>query len=154
MNSLSELLDYLDSNIPNHEIAETLKKLFFIPAFKDLYAGDKMLAIEYMKIVKNLTSGELMVLFTTYKCINDSQELGLFGANAWLKHIADKCELKYPELVEVHEQKLMDLNLLSKRAYPDRSGVSTRNFFRLTDLGYNLCLFIEKYDEISGKGEV
>ncbi len=113
-----------------------------------------MLAIEYMKIVKNLTSGELMVLFTTYKCINDySQDIGPFAANSWLKYIADKCELKYPDLVEVHEQKLMDLNLLTKRSYADRSGVSTGKYFRLTDFGYNLCLFIEKYDEIVGKEE-
>jgi hypothetical protein len=149
MNSLAELLDYLDTDIPNDEIAETLKKLFFIPAFNDYYDDDKLLSIEYMKIIKNLNAGELMVLFTAYKNIGAIGSNSFWTASNWLKYIAERSLLKYPELVEVHEKRLMELHLLSDRLHSDRSGVSINDYFRLTNLGYNLCQYIERYDEVS-----
>ncbi len=153
LNSLSELLDYLDADIPNDEIARTLKKLFFIPAFKDYYKEDKLLAIEYMKIVRKLSPGELMVLFTVYNNIDLKRSKGHWGAMDWLQVIAEKSTLKYPELVELHEKKLIELCLITKRMLSDGSGVSLGEFFRLTNLGYNLCKYIELYDRYVGQNE-
>ncbi len=149
INSLSELLDYLDSDIPNDEIADTLKKLFFIPSFRDLLnEDDKLLSIEYMKLVKQLNSGELTVLFTTYKYnnLNIHNTRSSWDAEKWLNEIAVKSNLKYSELVEVHEKKLMELCLITKRKYEDESGIILNNKFRLTNLGYNLCKYIELYN--------
>lgn len=147
LNSLSELLDYLDKDIPNDEIAGTLKKLFFIPAFKDYYKEDKLLAIEYMKIVRKMVPGELMVLFTAYNNIDLKNSKSYWDASDWLQVIADKSTLKYAELVELHEKNLIDLCLVTKRMNSDGSGVSLGEYFRLTSLGYNLCKYIEMYDD-------
>ena len=146
LNSLSELLDYLDTDIPNDEIADTLKKLFFIPAFNDCYKEDKLLSIEYMKIVRKLNQGELVVLFTTYRNIDVKDSKSQWSAAEWLNVVAEKSTLKYTELVELHEKKLIDLYLITKRALGDGSGVSIGDYFRLTRLGYNLCKYIELYD--------
>lgn len=154
LNSLSELLDYLDKDIPNDEIAGTLKKLFFIPAFKDYYKEDKLLAIEYMKIVRKMAPGELMVLFTAYNNIDLKDSRSHWGAIDWLQVIAEKSTLKYAELVELHEKNLIDLCLVTKRMLSDGSGVSVGDYFRLTSLGYNLCKFIELYDEYIKKNDV
>ncbi|MBE5977900.1 MAG: hypothetical protein E7249_02035 [Paenibacillaceae bacterium] len=145
LNSLSELMDYLDTDLPNDEIALTLKKLFFIPAFKDYYKEDKLLAIEYMKIIRKLTPGEMVVLFTAYNNVGISTD----SASKWLEIIAEKSTLKYTELVELHEKKLIDLNLITKRKYEDNSGLWVGKYSRLTSLGYNLCHFIKLYDEFN-----
>lgn len=151
LNSLSELLDYLDSDIPNDEIAQTLKKLFLIPAFKDLYGNKKLLAYEYMKIVKMLTSGELSVLFAAYKIAGGKTIVKEVNHGRpgiiWRETIAKESSLDFVELVEVHEKKLILMLLILDEA----------NFFnkytgkpectnRLTDLGYALCDYIDKYD--------
>lgn len=145
MNSLSELLDYLDTNIPNYEVAETLKKLFFISAYKDYYEDNKLLTIEYMKIIKKLSSGELAVLFATYNLIKGGIPDSC-NASKWLAIVAEKSNLVYKELVEVYERRLMDLGLITARLYNDGSGIDKGKYCRLTDLGYNLCKYIENYD--------
>lgn len=142
MNSLTELIDYLDSDISNDEIAQALKKLFFIPAFSNINAEDEMLTIEYMKIIRRLNAGELSVLFCTYK----NKDIKISGASEWLKVIAEKSTLKYSELVEIHEAKLIEFHLITDRTFSDRSGIHNINF-RLTNLGYNICKYIELYDE-------
>lgn len=146
LTSLTELVDYLDTDIPNEEIAKTLKKLFFIPAFKE-NKKDRLLAYEYMKIVRKLAVGELTVLFTTYDCIYLKQKRTNWSAAEWLEIIAEKSNLRFIELVALNETKLIELHLITKRLLQDGSGITIGDNFRLTDLGYNLCKYIELYEE-------
>jgi hypothetical protein len=56
--------------------------------------------------------------------------------------------LKYPELVELCEKELINKCLLTKRQLSDGSAISIVPYFRLTQLGYEICSFIENYEEI------
>ena len=55
--------------------------------------------------------------------------------------------MTFSELVEIHEQGLMDKKLLSPRQHGDRSGVFVKPHYRLTDLGYAFCHFIDAYEK-------
>ena len=63
-----------------------------------------------------------------------------------LGNIAKKSGLKSQELVEIHERKLIEKNLLIDRRLSDRSGVDLGSFYRLTPLALEICQFIARFD--------
>jgi hypothetical protein len=67
------------------------------------------------------------------------------GEGYWIDQIAKESGLKYSNLVVTYESELIKKHLLSDRGYSDRSGVSLDPYFRLTELAFNLCHFIESY---------
>ena len=148
---LQEMLDFLDKDSPDENRFTFLKKIFLAAATELNYDRTSVLPQQYMKICKTLSSGEVLVLKSVFAIAkaggwdpNDT------NANNWLHQIAEKSTLKYPELIEVHERNLIDKNLITPRFNSDSSGVHLSNNFRLSNLGYNICLFIESYDEKTG----
>ena len=76
-----------------------------------------------------------------------SSDLDRLMATVWVNVIREKSGLTFSSLVEIHEQGLIDKRLLSPRIHHDRSGVAVKPYFRLTDLGFQLCSYIENYEE-------
>lgn len=148
---LQEMLSFLDSDIPDEKRFSLLKKIFLVTASEEITNREDVLPQQLMRICKNLTSGEVLVLLGAYSYnLNEdnSERIRTYAAD-WLRNIAEATELKYVELVELHERGLMDKNLLTKRMYGDKSGVKLGENYRLTSLGVEICKFVEKFDEMN-----
>ena len=144
---LQEMLSFLDSDIPDEKRFSLLKKIFLVTASEEITSRDDVLPQQLMRICKNLTSGEVLVLLGAY---NISNKEGIESGDTtvkWLKRIAEVTELKYAELVEFHERGLMEKNLLTSRTHG--GGVKLGKNYRLTGLGREICKFVEKFDEIN-----
>lgn len=113
---LQELLDFLDQESPDQFRSDALKKILLISATEEHSSRDSVLPQQYMRIVRKLGSGELLVLLTTYTSIaRGGWQQEDRGAHHWLREIADASGLRFAELVANHEQKLMETNLLGGR---------------------------------------
>lgn len=148
--SLAEVLDYLDKDISNHNIFNVIKNIFLKSAIEN--QKNDLLPLQYIKIAKNLTEGELIVLSSIHRIsktpslYSNSQDR-LDSTRYYLQFVANESGLKYEALVEIHEIGLMDKKLISGRQYGDRSGVLTKPDFRLTSLGKSFCEYIENYTQ-------
>ncbi len=146
--SLAEVLDYLDKDISNQNIFNVIKNIFLKSAIEN--NKNDLLPLQYIKIAKSLTEGELIVLSSihriskTHSLYSDSEDR-LDSARNYLQFVANESGLKHEALVEIHEIGLMDKKLISDRQYGNRSGVLTKPDFRLTSLGKNFCEYIENY---------
>jgi len=69
----------------------------------------------------------------------------MHSAAEWLHLISEQIGHNIPSLVEVYEENLERLSLITARPHSDRSGIGKSAYFRLTELGYKLCEFINKY---------
>ena len=63
---LQELLDFLDQESPDQFRFDALKKILLISATEEHSSRDSVLPQQYMKIVRELGSLELLVIITTY----------------------------------------------------------------------------------------
>jgi len=93
-----------------------------------------------------MSSGEIIVLNSTYRIAKSGQFPDMTGANPWLEYIAKESGLSHSSLVEIYEEDLIKKHLLSRRVHNDQSGVSVKPHFRLTSLGLELCDYIDNYD--------
>ncbi|HEY5123982.1 MAG TPA: hypothetical protein VIK14_09625 [Ignavibacteria bacterium] len=150
-NLLLELLKLLDNDTPEDTIFSILKKILLVAASETVSDRESILPLQYMSISKKFTAGEIILLFTIYRIVLDDKYNKSINYNAiiWLESVAKESELRFTDLVKIHEDELIKKNLLTKRLYPDGSGVQISPYFRLTSLGYELCKFIEKYDELN-----
>lgn len=155
LTSLQEIMDFLDNEIADEVRLDLLKKIFLVSAKEEFFDRDSPLPIMYLKTCRKLNSGEVMVLRTVYECAMDDslQEKRITGAVDWLAIISERSGLVYPELCELYEQELIEKNLISARHHSDRSGVITGKHFRLTDLGYSLCSYIEAYEFVGEESQ-
>ena len=145
---LQELLDFIDSDLPDEKRFSLLKKIFLVTATETISGRDDVLPQQYMQICRKLTSGEVLVLLGIFQFSKSGKiDPNDTGAVSWLSNIAKAANLEYIELVELHERNLIDKNLLTPRMLGDKSGVRLGQHYRLTDLGYEICKFVEKYDE-------
>jgi len=150
--SLSELLKFIDEEIPDEERFKAMKSIFFTSVSRNAPEKDEELTYELMQICKKLTSGEILILKAVYDIVNNrfaanmpSVDLETESASTWLEIIASQIGHNMSSLIEMHEQKLIGLKLITDRRYSDRSGIVKTPHFRLTQLGYKLCQFITKY---------
>ncbi|MBC8489674.1 MAG: hypothetical protein H8D45_26950 [Bacteroidetes bacterium] len=149
-NCLHELLDFLDKDIPDEIRLSALKKILLVAATEEVSDRNSFLPHQYMKLCRNLTSGEMYLILTSYKLSKSDKwkEEEHHSAASWCKHIVNNSDFKYREMVEIHEDELIRKKLLTGRLHPDSSGIKMTEHFRLTELGYQLCEFIDKYDQI------
>ena len=142
---IQEILDFLDSDPPEEIRFDILKKIFLVAATEKVSDRNSFLPQQYMKLCRTLSSGEILVLSTTYKI--SKRKYVERSAAEWLKKIALESGLVHPELVEIYEEELMKKHLLSPRVHSDRSGINVNPHFRLTSLGFDICNYIENYVE-------
>jgi len=145
---LQEMLDFIDSDMPDEKRFSLLKKIFLVSATESISERNDVLPQQYMKICRKLTSGEVLVLLGTFQFSKNKEfDPKDTGAGTWLDNIAKVTNLQHFELIELHERNLIDKNLLTPRRLGDKSGVLLGKHYRLTELGYQICKFVEKYDE-------
>ncbi|MEC0227925.1 hypothetical protein [Paenibacillus alba] len=149
LNNIHEMLNFLEKDIPDEVRFKVLKKIILVAAQETISDRNNLLPGQYIKIAKSMSSAEVNVLFTAYRMIKENLvNTTQNGANEWLQTVAHHSGLDFPELVEIHENQLIDKKLLIDRTHQDRSGVRLGNYNRLTNLGFSFCEYVSKYDEV------
>lgn len=144
--SFYELLKFIDEEVPDEERFKAMKSIFLKSISKDAKEKDEEMAYEIMQICKRLSSGDLIILKAVYDMVQKNKHNnGQRDVKEWLNIIAQQIGHSIPSLVEIHEERLMKLKLISDRIHSDKSGFERTEYFRLTELGYKLCEFISKY---------
>jgi hypothetical protein len=142
---LQEMLAFLDNDNPDQIRFNVMKQIFLKAACEDKTDRDSIIPQQFMKVCRKLSSGEIIVLSTTYR-IALTKYPNVNGAIGWIELIARESCLEHPALVEVHEETLMAKRFLTQRTLADGSGVYLDPHFRLTSLGFGVCQFIEDFD--------
>ena len=148
---LQEILDYLDKALPDEITFSVLKKIFLVASTEKVTTRESLLPQHYIRIIRRLSPGAILILNTTYLVskegiLNDQTKDR--SARLWLNKIAERSGLLYHELVEHYEDELIKYNLIIDRQHTDRSGIYYGNHNRLTELGWNLCTYVENYEDL------
>lgn len=144
---LQEIFDFLDGDCPDEFRFEFIKRLFLAAATEKQSSRESVLPQQFMRIVKGLSSGELLVLATTFRLYKERGSKGMVAADAesaavWLERVAENSGLGTVELVELHERVLIEKLLVTARRRGDLSGIFPANY-RLSKLAIQLCEFVE-----------
>ena len=145
---LQELLEFLDKDSPDEVRFTVLKQIFLVAASEEASDRNNILPQQFMKIARSLTDGEILILSTIWRIFQDGcWDKDNKAADKWLQEVTTASGMHHKELVEIHEQGLMDKKLLTPRIHGDRSGVIIGQYYRLSGLGYELCSYIYKYEK-------
>ncbi len=147
MSCIQEMLDFLDEDSPDQLRFDFLKKIFLAASSEQVTSRDSYLPQQIMKICRQLSSGEILVLSATHKLSVDKNYPPTRKSVDWLSYIAEISGLKHSELVELHERDLIKKNLISDRSIGDNTAVNAGNNYRLTPLAFDVFKFIQNYDE-------
>lgn len=149
---LHELLDALDREIVDERRFALLKKILLVAATESRSARNDSLPHQFMQLARKLQTGEILTLFATYRIYKEGtwKQEKHWAANKWCTEVATEAGLEFAELAAIHEEKLMELQLITNREHADRSGVMIGDGFRLTELGIRFCEYVSEYDTISG----
>jgi len=144
---LQELLEFLDHDSPDEIRFETLKRVFLVAATETASDRNSLLPYQFLRLCRGMSSGEIIVLNTTYQIAKSGQMPDVSGgANL---AIAKESGLGHASLVETYEEELIKKHLITRRIHSDRSGVAAKPHFRLTSLGFELCEYVDSYDSPS-----
>jgi hypothetical protein len=149
---LLEILDYLDKALPDEITFSVLKKIFIVASTEKISTRDSLLPQHYIRIIRKLSPGAILILTTAYIVAKEGitkEQTSNREARLWLIKIAERSGLIYIELVENYEEELIKYNLITDRQHTDRSGIFYGNHNRLTELGLNLCIYIENYEDLA-----
>lgn len=145
---LSDLLDFLDNDISDQTRFSLLKRIFITAATERVSDRNSLLPNQYMKICKTLSSGEAILMCAVYdrfKVIKPNDDTSKSAVD-WISTMAQVSNLEHIELVKIFEDGLMNKQILTPRQNLDHSGVKVTPYYRLTNLGYEICKYIESYD--------
>lgn len=152
--SLYDLLKFIDETTPDEDRFRAMKTLFMKSVASDSSDEEQILSYQFMKLCKDLESADFLILKAAYDIKNGELSNKLSStkinpndtsANSWLLNISKQIGHEIMSLVEVHEDKLVNLKLIGPRSGADRSGVAVSKNYRLTDLGCKVCEYI--YDK-------
>lgn len=142
--SLLELLQFIDSDIPDEEVFKAMKAIFFKSIARDADEKKEQIGYQLLQICKRLTSLDILVIKTCYGIYkiphHQYQEVSSYGE--WQTIVAREMGFGLPELIGAQDEKLVSMGLLSERSYSDKSGIKKGQEFRLTSLSLTLCDFI------------
>jgi hypothetical protein len=149
---LQELFDFLSKDSPDEIRFSVLKKILLVAAGETKSTRESLAPQQYMRIGRQLSDGEILVLFACYRALKDESDIAWrteqnVSAGVWAKRIAAMSGLEHPELVEIHEMALEEKRLINRRLHGDRSGVQLKSSYRLTSLGLMFCEYVASYDE-------
>jgi len=137
---LQELLDSLDRDSPDKIRFDFIKRVFLAAAQEKQSDRDSVLPQQYMRLARQLSSGDILVISAAYELSKYPAER-TNSAREWLNKIAKQSGLEHSNLVEIYEKALMEKYLLTGRLLSDRSEVDTEHY-RLTPLAVGLCEFL------------
>ena len=144
-------MKFIDESAPEEDRFNAMKTLFLKSVFKDSSEEKQLLSYQFMKLCKGLESSDLLIIKAAYdigkgRLAADlkSTEIdpNVASAEGWLKIISKQIGHGIMSLVEVNEDKLVNLKLISPRIHSDRSGIRSTKNYRLTDLGLRVCEYI------------
>ncbi|MCL4704771.1 hypothetical protein KJ068_06400 [bacterium] len=142
-----ELLAALEHPPVDETKFEALKTIFLKASTEELTSRDDPTPQLLMSIVKEMSSGEILLLAAVYKLgLGKLPTNATNSAQGWLQYISQNSVLSTTGMVEFFEAGLLEKKLLTDRRLPDRSGIDSRHHFRLTDLGIKLCSFFVQKD--------
>lgn len=146
---LQELLEFLDKDSPNELRFRIIKQIFLVASTEEISDRDSVLPLQFMKIARSLTDGEIILISAVWNFAKNHEGSydEHYSANRWLEDMKQPTGLKYKILLEIHERGLIEKRLISRRTNADQSGVQVNPNFRLTDLGYDFCQYISRYED-------
>jgi hypothetical protein len=150
LEGLQILFEFIDEDSPDLVRFEAMKQVFLTMCQEKDNLSDRNdpIPTQLLRICRGLSSGELIVLTTAYKLrteVKEERKQGKQPIGYWHEEIAQGSGLVFPDLVDFHERKLMDKNLITPR-YQNDDLIYYGAKNRLTDLGETLCEFIGELD--------
>ncbi len=143
--SIQEILDFLDKDSPDEIRFSFLKKLFLSIATENLSDRGSVLPQQYIRIVRTLSSGAILLLLASFRVAkNDMATAREFGN--WMAKVKEYSGLRHDELIVLYDQELTSKKLILDRGIT----MSIGKHHRLTSLGYEICRFIEHYEQEEG----
>ena len=145
-----ELLTIIDEDTPDEDRLEALKAMFYTINKVNASDAEQILGYQLFQIAKRLTSNELLVLKAVYElCKTQAFKKGgaptVSGFRDWAALVSKHLGHTLIALIEHADKALTENQLLSERAFSDRSAVQGMQQGRLTDLGNRFCENIEQY---------
>ncbi len=109
---LTEILDFLDRDLPDETRFSLLKGIFLEAATEEKSDRSGVLPQQFMKIARELSTGEVLVLASSYEGYKTKPELLQrdLQVNTWRDYVARESGLTHTDLVEIHEQTLIEKN--------------------------------------------
>jgi hypothetical protein len=147
---LLELLNFLDKDIADEERFDAIKKIILISATEKYSNRTEVLPQQYIRIIKNLSSAELLIIIASYNASKDldwkDNTTNKKSIGDWKKEILSRTGLVYEELLDIEVEKLINNRLLLPSAYGDGSGLMLGDHFRLTPVAFSLIDFMNYYE--------
>lgn len=156
--TLSELLKFIDTEVPDEERFKAIKSIFFTSVSKNSTKDDEILAYEFLQTAKKLSSTEILILKANFEIAQDkiseavSKEQianGKSHRNSWRRIIAQQMGFgSLDSIVIKYEENLESLGLISPRNVEEhfQGNFESTQKFRLTETGYKFCEFMTKYE--------
>ena len=146
---LQEMLEFLDKDIPDEIRFNFLKKIFITTATEKMSSRDSNLPQQYLKIGRQLESGEILILSTEYHYTKENKwpKEDANETSKWFNIITKETGLLYNPLVEIYEESLIKKKLIIDRRISDKSMLTLGKYHRLTELGFAICEYIKFYDK-------
>lgn len=142
--SLVELLEFIDSEVPDEDRLQAVKAMFVAINAVDAKEGEELVNYQLLQISKKLSGGQILVLKATYDIEKEKAYAGMgLAADEWLRRIASRLGHNLIALIEQDEAALIRNGLITDRVHADRSGIRDPN--RLTDLGFRFCEVLVQY---------
>ena len=142
--SLVELLEFIDSEVPDEDRLQAVKAMFVAVNAVDAKEGEELVNYQLLQISKKLSGGQILVLKATCDMEKEKAYHGMgVAADEWLRRIASRLGHKLTALVEQDESALISSGMITDRTHSDRSGIRDPN--RLTDLGIRFCDVLVQY---------
>lgn len=149
---IQELLDSIENDMLDENLFNAMKRIFLVAATEKYSDRLDFLPLEYLRICRELSPGEVILLLANYKIVKDNKweyTRSITAVHNWVSLVVANSQLRHGSLVLFHEKGLMEKQLIKGRVQSDKSGVGLdRKTFRLTDFGFALCEYIENYDSI------
>jgi len=141
----TELLRYLEEEIPGKDRFELLKKIFLVTSTETVFNRDSHVPLQFMQIARGLTSGEILVLFAVYRNMGK----GVNNQSDYIKLIIDESGLKYHELVMEQFEKLYSKKLLNNPNIIAGNNPIVIRDTMFTSLGRAFSDYVTKYDGLN-----
>lgn len=152
---LQELFIIFENEPLDQKKFEVLKKIFLVASTERYSGRNDPRPLEYIRKCKSLNSGEILLLFAEYRDhLQNPHRVGGLRVEDWLNNAAKNSGLNNHQLVTEHENGLRNKLLIHDRnrlTGDPKDYITIFEKGRLTALGYELCEYIEHYDEIENE---
>ncbi|MDF2636106.1 MAG: hypothetical protein K0R78_2980 [Pelosinus sp.] len=139
-----ELLRNLEENLPDPNRLELLRKIYIVTATEDINDRDSPLPLQFMQMARELTSGEVLVLFAMYRLEGTSVN----SQAGFIKQLIEESGLEYTEIVTRIHQSLFNKGFVKSV----NDGLATHSILirdLFTPLGRAFCDYVMHYNDLS-----